>query len=281
MPVKLKDISGQDIGGTSPIDAGALQEATVQTPDNVENTDAFVFTANIDQAYVFPASLADSMLLVGIAMEVDSETTNDSLTSNAIWNHGVQGAIALNQRKTVFAGPASGKHQRVTWFDLASPPSGSGDVEITFNTEANILDGTIVIVALSDINQVGPDVTAEYSNPSSETATASFTPTYENSLVFTICSHAWDVGDAGPWSPQTGQTVIVSADGDAGETTNQNAASGYRQLTTIQEYTETWNHLNGSPLRSAMSLVVYSAAQTPQVYIPESLSYSKIRHLRT
>ena len=242
--------------------------APIET-SQVEQTNSYTFTANIDQSYTFPSSLTDSVLLVGIAVECTGTTLNDSLASAANWNHAIQGATALTQVDTVTALSAS-KHQRVTWYELANPDDGAGDIEITFNTVGSIDDGSMVVYALSDTNQNGPDITAQYTNVASTTATANITPLYADSLVLTICSHGAE--NFGPWTAQTGQTVVIDADSDNGATTNQDAASGYRALGTVQQYTETWNH-SGTSLRSVMSALVYSGPEAQQAAIGGTCSH--------
>ncbi len=281
MVIKQRDISGQAIPGGQDIAAGALQETTTQIPDNVENSDSYQFTANIDQSYVFPSALTDSCFLVGLAIECDSTTNNDSLLSSANWNHSVQGNSAFNLRSTSVSGPTNDRHNRVIWLELVNPDAGSGNIQINFNVEANISDGSMAVYALSDIHQNGFDVAETYSDPNSDLATVDITPLFENSLLFSICSHGQQASlGGGPWTAQTGQTVLFDANGDNGATTSQNAAAGYRLLSSVIEYTETWAHGGGTPLRSVMSAIIYGQARAPQVYIPDSLSYSKIRHLR-
>ena len=256
-----------------PITPGATQ---VQPDTAVKNTSTGIFTGNISFNYTFPTGITDPIMAVGVGFEMDNTATINSEVSAANWNHAIQGNETLIQRVTETAEGAS-KHQRVTWLDIKNPSEGAGTVDINFQDPTDLLDGTIIVIALGDLSQAGPYAIDTDSSASGQNMTCSVNIPQVEAISLEICNHGFE--EKGPWSAQSGQTVIVNADGDDGASPKCDTACGYEIHNNTGVQTQTWNHPD-SDLRVCMALMAYLPSGATPIYVPQSLSYSKIRRLR-
>ncbi len=266
---RFKRPDGTIVESGQAVAPGALDLQSEDISDRVEDTASFTFTGNISQAYTVPSGLTDDVIVIAIGLEqAGTDATDSTITAATV------GGQTLNQIVTTSL--VNVKTQRATILSLANPPTGSQTISITFDTEASIDDGSMAVYVLSDTQQGEPDIADSANAVSATQISKAVTTLSDSTILIELCSSA---AESNAWAASSSQTSIFTGAGDDGQTTNQSACSGYREVTTPQEYTQTWNQ-GSSSFRKVMVIAGFAQPSAQPVLLFPKISYSKIRQLR-